>query len=209
MLSYVSGLPIGLLLVLTLALQACNGPEPVERRNDDGVVVERYTRNPTDSSRHGSYEAFTDDGQLVERANYTHDRLTGERRLYYPNGQVQYVETYVDGEFQGPYRSYYPDGTLQLEGQYIDNVATGLWTGYYPSGEKKEEVTFANNAENGPFKEWYSNGAIKAEGNYLDGDHEQGELLLYDLQGDVQKRMYCEAGICRTVWQANATESNG
>ena len=189
-------------------LAACDSLERVERRNDDGVLVERYSRDPVDSTRSGPYEAYGDDGELIEEATYVADRLHGERTLYHPNGAVQYVETYRDGQYHGPYLSYYPDGTLQLEGQYVDNVASGVWTGYYPSGERKEAVTFADNEENGPFTEWYSNGAIKAEGTYAGGDKEQGELLLYNLDGDVQKRMFCEAGICRTIWEASTAAND-
>ena len=202
-------IPFRLLAILVIVLfSSCEKLDRVERRNDAGIVVERYSRDPVDSTRSGLYEAFDDNGLLIERAEYDRDQLNGERRLYFPSGELQYVETYEGGKYQGPYKAYYPDGTLQLEGQYVDDVALGLWTGYYPDGEKKEEVTFADNAENGPFREWYSNGAIKAEGNYADGDKEQGELLLYDLQGKVQKRMYCEAGICRTVWTAPNAAAN-
>ena len=196
--------------VLALALYtACgDGLERVERRNAEGVVTERYTRN-ADSLMHGTYEAFDDEGTLVERAAYVDGELHGERTLYYPSGEVQYVESHRDGIFAGPYRAYYPDGQLRLEGQYVDNAMDGVWTGYYPSGRTKETVTFRDNEENGPFREWYSNGVVKAEGDYLAGDHEHGELTLYDLSGEVQRRMFCEQGVCRTVWTRESADAPG
>ncbi len=199
---------IWLLLSSALLLIACSDTERVEKRNEAGVVIERYNRSKTDSLWQGKYEAFDDEGQVVERANYAAGKLDGKRTLYHPNGQVQYEEMHVGGKFDGPYKAYYPDGQLELEGKFIDDKASGVWTGYYPDGSKKEEVTFVDNKENGPFREWYSNGTIKAEGSYLDGDNEQGELVLYDLQGEVQKRMHCEAGVCRTVWQAQTGAAN-
>ena len=196
----VSKLPATLLLACGLGFAGCDdGLEPVERRNADGVVTERYTRN-ADSLMHGPYEAFDPEGTLLERATYRDGELDGERTLYYPDGGVQAVETHRAGAFDGTYRAYYPDGQLELEGEYVDDVMAGVWTGYYPDGTRKETVTFRDNQENGPFREWYSNGVVKAEGAYLDGDREQGELTLYDLQGEVQRRMFCDTGICRTVW---------
>lgn len=194
-----------LLVLSLLTLVACDdGLERVERRNGEGIVTERYTRN-ADSLMHGLYEAFDDGGQLLERARYVDGELDGERTLYYPGGAVQYVETHRGGTFAGPYRAYYPDGQLELEGQYVDDKAAGIWTGYYPNGEIKETVTFRDNQENGPFTEYYSNGELKAEGAYLGGDREQGELSLYDLNGDKRRMMWCDTGVCRTVW----TRDNG
>ena len=189
---------------MALCIAACSDTEIVELRNGDGQVVERYRRTKSDSLRHGVYELFDDDGAIMERANYTMGMLDGERVLFYPDGQTQYTETHVNGAFIGPYRAYYPDGQLELEGDYVDNKMAGTWTAYYPSGQKKEEVTFVDNMENGPFREWYSNGVLSAEGNYQDGDKEQGELILYNLEGDIKKRMHCEAGICRTIWEAKS-----
>jgi len=200
-------LMIGLSL-LFVALTSCSKTEQVEMRNEDGIVIERYSRSKKDSLMHGSYEAFDDKGNMIEKATYTEGKLDGVRTLYYPSGEVQYVENHLKGEFEGTYQAYYPEGQLELEGEYVDNKMSGIWTAYYPTGKIKETVTFVDNEENGPFKEWYSNGVIKAEGEYADGDKEQGELVLYDLKGNVNKRMYCESGICKTVWSAEKAASN-
>lgn len=185
-----------------VALAACSRTEKVETRNADGVVTERFTRLKGDTLRQGTYELFDDAGAPIERANYEAGLLDGLRYVYFADGAVQYEETHRAGRFEGPYRAYNPSGTVALEGQYVDDEATGIWTGYYEDGTKKEEVTFRENKENGPFREWYSNGAVKAEGEYRDGDKEDGELRLYTLEGALQKRMFCEVGICRTVWTA-------
>jgi len=197
-----------LCLLLPLFFVSCSDLERVERRNAEGVVIERYSRTKTDSLREGAYEAFDETGTIAERAQYAAGVLDGKRQLFHPNGQIQYEESHSEGAYEGPYRGYYPDGTLELEGQYVADEAIGTWTTYYPNGQKKEEVTFADNHENGPFTEWYSNGTKKAEGTYLNGDNEQGELVLYNLDGDIEKRMHCEAGACRTVWRAETVSQN-
>ncbi len=194
-------------LLLTLLI-ACSKSDQVEIRNENGVVVERYSRSKQDSLMDGSYEAFDSNGNLIEKSFYTEGKLNGLRVLYYPNGGIQYEESHVAGEFVGTYKAYYPEGALELEGEYIDNKMSGVWTAYYPDGTKKETVTFVDNNENGPFTEWYSNGVLKAQGEYANGDKEEGELILYDLTGKVNKRMFCESGICKTVWEAEKAATN-
>ncbi len=200
--------PGGLSLLAILALGACSDLERVEVRNEDGIVTERYYRGKDDSLRQGDYETFDRDGKLIERANYKDDYLDGLRTLYYPDGAKQYEETHVAGKFEGPYRAFYPDGQLELEGQYAADLATGTWTGYYPDGAKKEEVTMADNVSDGPFREWHPNGKLKTEGRYVAGDKEEGELLLYDENGELERRMQCDRGLCRTMWASETATAN-
>ena len=189
-------------------LAACSKVEKVEVRNEAGLITERYYRNKADSTRQGKYEYYDDDGKLIETAFYANDQLQGTRTLYFPNGEKQYEEERVAGKFEGAYRAYYPDGTLEQEGQYANDEGTGQWTGYYPSGAKKEEFTMVNSIAEGPFREWHPNGALKAEGQYVGGNKEQGELLMYDERGELERRMYCEAGICRTMWLRDQTATD-
>ncbi len=195
-------------LVLLLSLAACSDVRQVEVRNEDGVVTERYFVGKEDSLRQGKYETFDQEGKLIETANYQDDYLEGTRTLYYPDGAKQYEETHRAGKFDGPYRAFYPDGQLQLEGQYTDGSGDGTWTGYYPDGAKKEEVTMADNTSDGPFKEWHPNGMLKAEGVYVAGDKEHGELLLYDETGELERKMQCDRGLCRTLWQSEQATAN-
>ena len=80
---------------------------------------------------------------------------------------------------------------------------TGKWKKYYESGALFEEVTFSDNKENGPFIEYYENGNLKAEGEYLEGDNEHGLLSLYNEKGELERKMECQKGICKTIWKAD------
>ncbi len=197
-----------LLLTALMSLTACSDLERVEVRNEEGVVTERFYRSTTDSLRQGKYETFDRNGKLIEVANYKDDYLDGLRTLYYPDGAKQYEETHVAGKFDGPYRAFYPGGQLQLEGQYVADLGVGTWTGYYADGQKKEEVTMDGNASDGPFREYHPNGKLKAEGKYVAGDREDGELLLYDVNGDLERKMQCDRGVCRTMWQSETATEN-
>ena len=197
----------GLVLLVTLVIFACgNGRETIQVRDDGGQVTERYERDKKTLARDGLYQRYDEAGNLFEEASYVDDTLNGFRRLYYPDGQIQIEEQYAMGEFIGTYRSYHPNGQLDQEGTYIGNEMTGPWKRYYTNGQLMESVEFRNNDENGPFVEYYENGQLKAEGAYANGDNEQGELKLYNEAGELERRMNCENGVCRTVWKADGVE---
>ena len=190
-----------------LLLLGCADTTVVEDFNAEGVLTERYTIRKADSVRHGEAEVYDLEGVLIERAHYADGELEGPRTLYYASGAVQAEETLRGGRLEGPYRSYYPDGQLELEGQYVGHVGTGTWTGYYPDGARKEEVTMTESLAAGPFREWHPNGNRKAEGTYVKGGKEDGELLLYDERGDLERKMDCEEGICYTTWPAELVKA--
>lgn len=194
-----------LFLAIILNLVACSNLETIEVKNDAGVLTEVYTRKKDDFAKEGIYKAFDDNGVLIEEANYKNDTLHGERKIYHENGTVQAIEQYQNGLFEGKWQSFTPDGALELEGNYVNNKMAGIWKRYYNTGKTKEEVTFVDNNENGPFVEYYENGNKKAEGNYMDGDNEHGKLKLYRKDGTLERKMNCNVGLCRTVWQLEET----
>ena len=118
----------------------------------------------------------------------------------YPSGKLAVEATYKNDTIVGLRTFYYENGNKELIGKYEDNMMTGQWKRYYDTGELMEVVMFKENAENGPFVEYYKNGKLKAEGNYLLGNHEHGELKLYNEDGLLGKKMECKHCICRTIW---------
>lgn len=187
-------------LLACLLAVACSDTAVVEVYDDAGVLTERYTVRKADSVRHGPAEAFDVDGVLMEEAEFVDGALEGTRKRYYPDGTLQAEETLRAGQLHGPYRSYYPDGTLETESEYVEHDIEGTLTGYYRDGARKEEVTMAGSRAVGPFREWHPNGALKAEGQYVRDGKEDGELLLYDEAGELERKMDCEVGVCRTTW---------
>lgn len=196
-------------LPLFLLLLACSDTAVVEVRDEAGVITERYTVRKADSVRHGPAEVFDLDGVLIEEAHYVEGEIEGVRKRYYADGILQAEETLRAGRLHGPYRSYYPDGALETESEYVDHDIEGKLIGYYRDGAKKEEVTMSGSLAIGPFREWHPNGALKAEGEYVMGGKEDGELLLYDRDGELERKMNCEVGLCRTTWPAELVKNTG
>ncbi|MEM6722436.1 MAG: toxin-antitoxin system YwqK family antitoxin [Bacteroidota bacterium] len=193
-------------MLVLLSLSSCKGDIQVVSLTDaatEGKI--EYELRQSDSLQHGFYKRYSPEGTLVESANYTDGELDGERLLYHENGEIQYIERYQTGRYEGTYESFYDDGQKESEGEYIGNAMQGEWKFYYQNGQVKELVRFTDSEENGPFIEYYENGNLKAEGAYLDGDNEHGELKLYDEQGELERIMNCEKGICRTQWVRDTT----
>ncbi len=183
-----------------LFLAACSNSEIVEKRDESGKLTEKFTINKKTKKKEGQYFAFYPNGQKLEESFYINDSLHGERKLFYENGQLDNITTHANGMFEGKYQKFNEAGKLLNEGQYVNNEMSGIWKKWYDTGELAEEVAFAANLENGPFKEYHKNGKLKAEGVYVDGDNEQGELKMYDENGELVKKMYCEFGICAETW---------
>jgi antitoxin component YwqK of YwqJK toxin-antitoxin module len=188
-------------LFVCLCCIACSKVETVEFRDDSGHL-ERYERLKKTYAKHGMYEKFGPNGQLILKARYQNDTLDGERIYFYPNGKTESVETFVRGIYHGPYRKYYDDGTLQVEQNYVNGAMEGWSLAYYPNGKLREKVMLKNNDENGPFFEYYENGVLQAEGQYgpdTNGDPaEQGILKEYDEKGQLVRTADCIDGRCTT-----------
>lgn len=183
-----------------LLLTACQSDiETVESRDEYGRL-ERFERRKKDFAKQGLYQRFHEQGYLLEEAHFSNDTLDGERKLFFPNGEPEIIEHYTRGVINGKYQKFYESGQQEIEQEFVHGVLQGISTAWYPNGQRKELVTLHDNEENGPFTEWYANGNLKAEGTYLDGDNEDGELKLYDTLGQLERRLECQMGACRTVW---------
>lgn len=201
-----------LFLSLFAGLMACEPQlEQVEQTDTYGYKAVASI-HPKTGKKTGVFERFDPGGSLVERAHYKDDLLDGPRMLFSATGDTILIEHYAltlgkYGEmasiFSGPYRAFYePEGQLRNKGQYIGNAMAGIWYRYYTNGQAAEAVTFKDNEENGVFIEWHENGQLKAEGAYSPGGKEEGELRLYNEQGQLQRVMECTIGICRTLWHS-------
>lgn len=193
-------------ILICLGLTSCKKDiKTITETNPETKEKLEYQIRISDEKKHGTYKLTSAKGVLIETAQYQDGELDGERLLFFENGEVQYREQYKQGQFEGPYFSYFDSGSPESEGQYVENAMQGEWKFYYSNGQVKEILRFTDNEENGPFLEYHENGKMKAEGQYLKGDYEEGELKLYDEQGELERIMNCDKGICRTQWVRDTT----
>jgi antitoxin component YwqK of YwqJK toxin-antitoxin module len=190
------------LLFALLVFFSCGDPniESVVNKDDNGKVLEKFTRNKQNFERNGAYQKFYPNGTIKEEATYQANQLNGLHKFFYENGTIEIEENYRNGVLSGQYKKFYKNGTLALEMYYDNGVLTGITKGFYENGVQKEQVTFKENEENGPFVEYHENGNLKAKGSYLDGPNEQDSLYIYDQSGQLERVMFCENGICKTAY---------
>ena len=174
--------------------------EKVMVKDEDGNLVS-FSKRVSSGVKEGTFVKMSPDSVLIEIANYHNDTLDGRRILFSMKGDTETVETYKSGAFEGSYISYYENGQIAFKGVYQQNSMEGVWRRFYKSGELMEEVAFSNNQENGPFVEYNENGTLKAEGTYKNGDNEDGELKMYDENGELIRKMQCDNGMCKTIWK--------
>lgn len=186
------------ILLSALSIISCSNNQ-VEVLNEQGGVIEKF-QILEDSTKHGSYEAFYDDGKLREKSNYSNGKYSGKRTIYYSNGNIEIEEVYVDDQLEGPFTAYWDNGKINIETHYKKGQMNGSLKRYYKTGSIQEEMVMENGFENGPFKEYFANGQVEWEGSYVKGDNENGPLVQYDEDGTVLKKMNCVAGLCKTVW---------
>jgi antitoxin component YwqK of YwqJK toxin-antitoxin module len=189
-----------LLLTGILFFAACSNVEIVKTRNSKGKVTEEYQRLKKGKVRHGYYKTWFENGNLNQEASYENGVLNGKCIFHYESGKLMSIEHHKNGLFSGKYEKYYESGQLFLQGNYKNNEMSGSWKTWYPDGILKEEISFSRNEENGPFREYHPNGKLKTEGQYFNGEFEHGELRKYGEDGQLIERMYCEEGVCMSVW---------
>ena len=197
---------------IILLFIGCSKPiEVIQEYDDNDNLIIEYQRRKDDFAKHGWYKRYYPTGELNEEVQYVDNRIEGQRKIYFKNGDIQVIETRVKGKFEGLYQSFYENGKLEQEGHYENNAMNGDWKFYYKKGGLREVVPFENNNENGAFKEYHPNGNLKTEGTYQNGNYEVGELKKYDQSGTLIAKMNCEIrqvaeekfSQCTTTWKAD------
>jgi antitoxin component YwqK of YwqJK toxin-antitoxin module len=64
-------------------------------------------------------------------SSFIDDKLNGERKRYYENGQLKAICFYIDGKLNGEQKWYYPNGQLREICTFIDGTKNGEYKQYY------------------------------------------------------------------------------
>lgn len=193
---------LSFLTILAITAISCSDLSTIKDYNEDGSIYRTYQVDK-DSLIQGKYIVYYegDKNQVFEEANYIDGKLNGERALYYENGVAEIKEFYADDVLIDTVMVYYPSGQIKRKSSYDAGVLSGKVLSYYETGTLKEEATFVNNMENGPFTEYHPNGQPKWKGSFLNGDSEFGELLAYNEEGTLIRKMMCDSNaVCSTFW---------
>jgi len=190
-----------LLIIVFVGFTGCiaDNHKQVIVKDPDGYYTEKYFVLD-DSIKDGIYLKFYASGNLSDSCYYKNDTIQGIKHIYSDKGYLEIQETYLNGVLNGDYKVFYPNGQVKLKQTFKDDVLTGYSYAYYDNGVLKEKVLLKNGIENGPFEEYYKSGKMHWKGTYLNGENEQDTLYEYDLSGEIKRKLFCNKGVCFTVW---------
>ncbi len=134
----------------------------------DNVI---YQKEPTSFKSDGIHIEHFDSGEKKAIKSYHFDKLNGEAKSFYRNGQ------------------------LKSHGRYKDNKKKGLWIYYYSNGKIKSKENYRYGMLRGYFKSYYENGEIKIEGNFIDFEQQNGLWFFYSNNGQLIEQRHYKRGV--------------
>lgn len=190
-------------LIIVYSFMACfsDTKKVKEYYEDEKTLRKEYFVHKETNLKEGSYISYYEDGTVYDRSTYKNGKLDGNRKIYFPTGEIQIEEPYIEDQIHGEYLRYHKNGTVEFRAVYVNHVLNGTAIRYYNNGQIKDQVTMVQNQENGPFVEYYKNGNKKWEGTYKDGDNEVDLLIQYDSLGQMEQKLMCDSlSRCKTFW---------
>lgn len=197
-----------LAFVLVLGALSCSSDTELHKVMDEnGNLVEEYTRSIKDYKKQGEYKKYYEGGNAVmEIAQFENDTMEGEFIRFAENGDTLSVAMMKGGKYHGYFKQYYDTGNNLMQFyQNENNKMAGPFKEYYKSGALKGVLSFKDNLEDGPFVEYHENGNKSFEGIYVAGK-ENGELLKYNEAGELIRKMDCQMARCTTTWKMEGIE---
>ncbi|MCA8910405.1 MAG: hypothetical protein KDB82_01775 [Planctomycetes bacterium] len=168
------------LLTLFLATPLFSQDDPVienvERKNANGVVVEKY--KTVDGKKEGAYQSFYDDGAKRSVGSHLHDRRNGAWVDYHSNGNKSFEANYNKGDLTGAASEYYANGQVSRTTTFTNGYAKGSYTTYHENGQVASKGEVSSSEKNGldhvtregAWKWYYQDGVLQWETDYKDGN---------------------------------------
>lgn len=125
----------------------------------------KYYRQKRDST----WKFFDERAKLRSIEEYLADSLHGEKKVFYPSGQVLKVERFDNGSPIGEFVEYYENGNFRTKGSYVNGEYEGDFTYYYSNGNKEAEGRFSNGLREGQWLYFMKDGPLQAQVLYKTG----------------------------------------
>jgi len=93
-----------------------------------------------DGKKNGKAQTLSN-SVVTSSANYTDDKLEGEKTYYDEKGNKIKLETYKADQLHGPYKEW-KDGKVINEGSYIEGAKDGIWKEYNAAGKVLSQSTW-------------------------------------------------------------------
>lgn len=120
-----------------LACTIFDGPYSKFNKKNKPIVTGRYLNN----KKVGVWRGFSDDGQLIDSANYKNGFIDGIALTWYADGSIK-DSLIFENDGIGIGKGFWPDGKLKDLGNFISGKKSGQWTYYHMNGLKCQEVNY-------------------------------------------------------------------
>jgi|MDSW01.2.fsa_nt_gb hypothetical protein len=110
--------------------------------SDDDIQLVSCVCCNANEERHGLYEEYYPDGQIMRRSMFEHGQLHGDIMEYYPNGQIMRTGTFEHGKRHGEFIRYYNDGGLMQVSNFQNGEPHGILLRYDHNGNRVQKNMF-------------------------------------------------------------------
>lgn len=148
-------------------------------RVPDGPVVEYYRDGRTIEAEmtyfsnrlHGEYRTYYTNGNLYTYCTYSNGLKQGVLRNYGENGKIYQEWEYRGGKQWGRSKDWYSDGKLDRVSEWVNGKLDGMSYTYHGNGQIRSASSFANGKPTGVSTDYYDNGAVQRRSYYEGSDH--------------------------------------
>jgi antitoxin component YwqK of YwqJK toxin-antitoxin module len=148
-----------------------------------GTVVIQYMGG----LKNGITKFISAAGKIQTEIPYRDDKIHGQLRQYYENGEVMSMITYENGNQQGLMMTFFENGMKQLETNYDGGKIHGVYATYDEFGDKISETMYVNGLRHGKNVTYYpkSNGGGLYELSFYENGLLEGDKVLFYETGEI------------------------
>lgn len=130
-----------------------------------GDIIE-YTETYVDGILNGPKTWYSYDGKVVLEENYKNNKIEGEQKAYYENGNIKSIVDYKNGRIVR-IEALAQDGTVLHKSDL--SKGTGLWKYFWENGNILEEGSYKNWRKDGKWVKYRENGEVDVTTIYKNG----------------------------------------
>ncbi len=140
-------------------------------------LKEIITLTEADSTVHGPYISYYQNGAPLAKGNYSSNLPSGMWIYFFESGKEKASGPLVRGEQTGEWQYFYENGNLKSKGPLTNGVKNGIWTNYFENGTRKSVGEFVENTKNGMWNYFFEDGTSKAQAFFENGEGNYKEFF--------------------------------
>lgn len=174
-----------------LSIKVENGWLVYVQYPDTTPLLKAYFKDKNLTVKEGPYTAYYPKKIKAREGFYYNDKMNGNWRYWYPDGQLKDSGRLADDHLVGLWKSWHPNGNLSSESFFkeeltpveinaafiahsgapppVSGIRTGSYTSWYMNGQKEAVGPFNENKMDGDWHWYHPNGARSTMETYTKG----------------------------------------